>query len=75
MVVICMAGAVFIRHKLLAADFTNLAESASDKMYAFPVPFEQLAFEWYLLAGLITGCFISFMAFHNKIIRRQRLYP
>lgn len=74
-VIICMAGAVFIRNKILAADFTNLAESASYKMYAFSIPFEQLEFEWYLLGGLITGCCISFMAFHNRIIRRQILYP
>lgn len=74
-VIICMAGTVFIRYKILAADFTNLAESASYKMYAFSIPFEQLEFEWYLLGGLITGCCISFMAFHNRIIRRQILYP
>jgi hypothetical protein len=73
MVLICMAGAVYIQHIILVSEFTTLAGSASNNMYDIAVPFEQVAFEWCLLAGLVAGCIITFLAFHNRIIRRQIL--
>lgn len=73
-VVICMALAVYIRYKILVSEFTEMVESSTNKMSMIAVPFEQLAFEWYLAGGLLVGCIISFMAFHNKLVRRQFIF-
>lgn len=72
--IICMTLAVYMRYKMLENEFAGMVESASNRLYAISVPFEQLQFEWYLLGGLISGCIVTYLAFHNKVIRRPLLF-
>jgi hypothetical protein len=71
LVIICIVLAVYIRYKILVSEFTKMVESSSSKTSLIAIPFEQLGFEWYVAGGLLVGCIISFMAFHNKIVRRR----
>lgn len=70
-VIICMVLATYTRYKMLVYHFNKMADSFSDKSAYLSFPFEQLNFEWYLAGGLLTGCIISYLAFHNKVVRRS----
>lgn len=72
-VLICMALATFIRYRILVSRFNDMVESSSNLNYGISVAFEQLGYEWYLTGGLLAGCIVTYLAFHNKIIRRQIL--
>lgn len=71
-VLVCMAFATYLRHKILAGDFTNMVQSQSDTSYMIDISFEQLDFEWYLAGGLVSGCLISYLAFHNTRVKRKQ---
>jgi hypothetical protein len=70
-VLLCLSLSTYIKYKILVADFTEMVESSSSRTSFIAIPFEQLGFEWYLAGGLVAGCLISYLAFHNKMVRRQ----
>lgn len=71
-VLICMVSAVYIRYKVLVHYFEGLVQSLTDKTSTSGVkyPFNELGFEYYLFGGLLCGCIISYLLFHNVIKRR-----
>ena len=71
-VLFCMFMAVFIRYKILVAEYSQMVESLNSNRYPVSVSFEQLGFEWYLAGGLLTGCTITYLSFHNIVIQRQK---
>ena len=74
-IIICMALAAYIRHKMLVSHFEEMVESLTNKNAGPSVPFsfEELYFEYYLLGGLISGCVISYLIFHNKVIKGRTM--
>ena len=71
-VLLCMIGATYIRYKMLVSHFNEMVESQTNKYSSLGIsfPFQDLNYEFYLLAGLIVGCTISYLLFHNKVVRR-----
>lgn len=74
-VLICMVAAVYIRYKILVSHFEELVQSVTDKTNYSGVKyaFNELGFEYYLLGGLLGGCIISYLFFHN-VIKRTSMY-
>lgn len=74
-VLICMIVGVWIRYMILVDEYTNMVESLSNRIYMVPVSFDEIGFEWYLAGGLLAGCIITYLSFHNKVIRRRISVP
>ena len=74
-IIICMAAAVYIRYKMLLHYFEGLVQSLTNKSSSSGVkyPFNELGFEYYLFGGLIAGCIISYLVFHN-VVKRRSMY-
>lgn len=74
-VIISMVLATYIRYKMLVSSFNEMLDSSTGRYTGSRIsfPFEQLDFELYLLGGLMAGCIISYLLFHNKIIQRTIL--
>lgn len=74
-ILICMVTTVYIRYKILVHYFEGLVQSLIDKTSASGVkyPFNELGFEYYLLGGLLCGCIISYLVFHN-VVKRRSMY-
>jgi hypothetical protein len=64
-VLICMAGAVYIKYKMLVHYFEGLVQSLTDKTSTSGVkyPFNQLGFEYYLLGGAAVWLYYIIPAF------------
>ncbi|MES2850521.1 MAG: hypothetical protein V4685_15785 [Bacteroidota bacterium] len=70
-VLICMALTTYIRYKMLVADFNEMLQSQTNKYSTgITFSFQDLNYEFYLLGGLLVGCIISYLLFHNKVVRR-----
>jgi hypothetical protein len=74
-VLIFMAAAVYIRYKMLLHYFEGLVQSLTNKASTNGVkyPFGELGFEYYLFGGLVAGCIISYLVFHN-VVKRRSMY-
>lgn len=72
-VFICMSLAVFIRYKILVNYFNDLIQSIAGNTVGTGIdfPFTELNYEYYLFGGLISGCVISYLVFHNVLVRRN----
>lgn len=66
----CIFLAVYIRYKMLTKDLTGWVQSASDMNTSISYPFAALNYEYYIGGGLLAGCIISYLAFHNTLVRR-----
>lgn len=74
-VLICMVLATYIRYKILVSHFSEMLKSQTNKYSSLGIAFsfQDLNYEFYLLGGLIIGCIISYLLFHNKVVRRTIL--
>lgn len=74
--IICISIVIYIRYKILFNKFNGMVQSFSIKDNAASIVFSynDLNYEYYFGGGLIIGCIISYLAFHNKIIERRRFY-
>ncbi len=71
-VVLCMALVVYTRRMALVSYFDELVQSKQTTS-SVAYPFEQLYFEYYLMAGLAVGCVLSYFIFGTRTVTRWRL--
>ncbi len=74
--IVCAVIAVYMRYKVLAGNLKEISNSFINKntTNSIVLTFNDLNYEYYFGAGLVTGCIISYLAFHNKTIERRRFY-
>jgi len=70
-VVICMAVAVYLRRRGLVSYFDELQQS-NQSISPVAFPFEQLYFEYYLMAGLAVGCLLSYLIWGRRTVTHWR---
>jgi hypothetical protein len=61
-----MALAIIVRQLMLRLYFTGLTKESLVDNAQVLYPLDQVHFEYYLLAGIIVGCFISYLSLREK---------
>jgi hypothetical protein len=72
---ICMVLATYIRYKILVNHFEEVLQSPTGRYSATTItyPFEEINYEYYLLGGILMGCIISYLLFHN-VVKTRTVY-
>lgn len=67
----CIGFSVYIRYRALVSYFDSMVQN-SQSAYPVSFPFEQLYYEYYLMAGLGVGCLLAYLIFGRKAVTRWR---
>lgn len=66
--------AVMLRRLIIILELKNLVarNNINGVQYSGSFLFEKLYFEYYLLAGIVAGCILSYIIYRNKILVQKR---
>lgn len=68
---ICISLSIFLRYKMLTNELSTLVQSLNSVGTVITFQFTALHYEFYIGGGILLGCIISYLAFHNKVVQRK----